>query len=226
MFKKLLQKKQPESDNKKKSKDLNQLNDLGSESSSGQKKKSKKNDVSESSTGNEHVSESSSGDVSKAILAFRTITTILSLIQSGRPTTVSASDSGTEQINKNTRHELRVLDALSAVIVRRYEIAAVMTKRYDGSKIEVLISVNDTSEPVLTFPQQNQHSGKLPGWLQRFIVTPNPRDPDKNKDNLKTDSLTTRNTTPRLADPNIGISEALSMADRGNLLKTFLQTEW
>jgi hypothetical protein len=194
---------------KKLSKQLN-LNELECSKSDIPKKESKNlKQLNESSGG-----ESNDSDVpdSRAmILAFRMITTMLSYIKS--PTEVTTRPN----ISDSQRYELRVLDALSAVIIRRYEVAAVMAKRYNGDKkIEVLVSVNDTSisEPVLTISQQSHHCENIPG---SFIITPKPRDPDRNPKD-KIDSLTTRNTTPTILTSNIGISEALTTANRGNLL--------
>ena len=160
-----------------------------------------------------------------AILAFRTITTMLSLIQS--PTEVTKSGiTGQKDISDSHRRDLRVLDAISALAIRKHEIAAVMAKRHNGANIQVLVSANN-SEPALTIPQQypdSKNDSDL-SFLRWFMITPNPRYPKKNSKN-ETDSLTARYTYPTLVDPNTQISEELSMATQENLLQTFLRTQW
>jgi len=151
-----------------------------------------------------------------AILAFRTITTMLSLIQS--PTEITST--GEKDLSKEQRDKLRVLDALSAVIVRQHEIAAVMAKPSNGDKIEVLASVNHL-DPTFDIPQLSDSRLDRLRWL----ITPNPRDPLKNKKS-KIDSLTTRATSVTLVDTNTKISEKLSTADSDKLLDTFLLNEW
>lgn len=210
MIQKILSKNQPKK----------QLNDSAESSNSGTTFVRKW--LSGQSDNRLRVNESSGeSDCSKsnAILAFRTITTMLSLISS--PTKVTIT--GQKNISDAERHELRVLDALSSVVVRKYEIAAVVAKRYDGANIEILASVN-LENPHIN-PQQHQHTERSWNPLRLFMVSPNPRDPARNPKD-KIDSMTTRNTLPTLVDPDIGISEALSMAQPENLLKTFLETQW
>ena len=45
-------------------------------------------------------------------------------------------------ISKLQRKELRVLDALAALIIREYEKVAIMAKPYDGKSIQVFSVVN------------------------------------------------------------------------------------
>jgi hypothetical protein len=166
-------------------------------------------------------------DVPDAILAFRTITTMLSLIPSTKTTTGQAkTTTGQEdcQYPREQRTELRVLDALSAVIVREHEIVAVMAKPYDGIKIQVIASVNN-SEPALSITQHGQStpSRRLLQWL----TTPNPRDLARNlKDSSDSQTRTTQNTSTIIVDPKMAISEELSGAKESDLLNTFLQTQW
>lgn len=158
-----------------------------------------------------------------AILAFRTITTMLSLIQSPTETT---STRAKEVPSKDKRRELKILDALSAVAVRRYEIVAVVAKSYNGSNLEVIASV-DNAVPALNIHQQDGRSlAALKSSFQWFI-TPNPRDAGrKGNRNIKPDSLTTRNQCMTLVEPHTQISEKLSKANPDNLLDVFLQNEW
>lgn len=77
---------------------------------------------------------------------------MLSLIQS--PSSVSSER---EDLSKEQRKELNVLDALSALMVRQHEIVAVMSNKFNGSGVEVLAYVNH-SEPALNIPQQTEGS--------------------------------------------------------------------
>ena len=165
-------------------------------------------------------------DVPDAILAFRTITTMLSLIPSPIKTT-----SGQKEFTREQRTELRVLDALAGVIVREHEVAAVMAKPYNGFNIQVIASVNlNNSEPALSITQQGQSSPSTgPGrQLLRWLITPNPRDLARDKLKVDSDSLTrtTQNTSTILVNPKMGISEKLSGAKESDVLNTFLQTQW
>ena len=104
-------------------------------------------------------------------LVFRTITTMLSRIQS----LTEITSTGEKDLSREQRDELRVLDALSAVVVRQHIIAAVMAKPFNGDKIEVLASNN--LEPAFDIPQHSE--GRLDPL--RWLITPNPRDPSKNQ---------------------------------------------
>ena len=158
----------------------------------------------------------------EAILAFRTITMMLSMIQS--PTT----EIRVEEIPKTDveRRQLRVLDALSAVAVRQHEIVAVMAKSYDGDGLQVLASVNNL-DPTLDITQHKEsRQGGGPLRL-KWWITPNPRPKAKNpKDKVDSLTRTTLNKSVTLVDPNLKISGYLSKAPPDKLLDTFLQTEW
>jgi hypothetical protein len=161
-------------------------------------------------------------DDAQAILAFRTITTMLSLIQSPITGTIDARRKDIPQTDAQ-RYQLRVLDAMAAVVVRANEIVAIAAKQYDGSSIQVLASVVhlDAFEPILTIHQPDEGQWNLFRW---FLVTPNPRDPKKNPSS-PIDSLTT-DTDLTLVDPDIKVSKELSEASGVPLLKLFLNTHW
>ena len=84
---------------------------------------------------------------------------MLSLIQS--PTRTEVTTTGQRNISDAQCYELKVLDALLALVVRKHEIAAVMAKCYNGDKIQVLVSVNSL-ESAHTIPQQSQDSENSP----------------------------------------------------------------
>lgn len=167
-------------------------------------------------------SNTADSDVSEAILAFRTITTMLSLIQS--PSKVT--NAGRNEPSALQRYDLRVLDALSAIVVREHEIAAVMAKPYDGTDVQVFASV-EAFEPALTIPHQYQPSDSKDSivWnpLNWFMVTPNPRSPKKNKKD-KIDSLTTWREVVKVVEPIPDIAESDKKGE--DLLDTFLKKQW
>lgn len=128
--------------------------------------------LSNSPSQSDHSIASDHDHVDDAILAFHTtgITTMLSLIQS--PTEFTSTER--KDLSDDQRRELKVLDTLSAVIVREHKIAAVMAKAFDGCGIEVLASV-DNLKPAFYIPQ---HSESRPVWNPlRWLITPNPRNP-------------------------------------------------
>jgi len=63
---------------------------------------------------------------------------MLALIQSPTETTQIER----VHISKPQRKELRVLDALASLLVREYEVVAIMAEPYDGKSIQVISIVN------------------------------------------------------------------------------------
>jgi hypothetical protein len=91
------------------------------------------------------------------ILAFCTIITLLSYIQSPNAEQDKVAPTATSEEHE----EMRVLDALAALLVRQHEITAVIAKPYDGSILQVFASVmhSDNTKPSLLSAQP----GALPG---------------------------------------------------------------
>jgi hypothetical protein len=127
----------------------------------------------------------------KNLLALRTIISMLSLIHSssGRSSNDKAPMGG-----KVDRKQLKVLDALSALFIRRYEITAVVASPpNNASNLQVFTSVSNPSDAELSESLQpdsnseNQPEGRGL-WTQfcnNFIVSVNPRsDSDGNADSL------------------------------------------
>jgi len=82
-----------------------------------------------------------------AVLAFRTITTILSVLQASpidgtRPASLEINNNNSsEKIAR--RRELRILDALATLLVRDNEVTAVVSKRgASGEAVEVVACGN------------------------------------------------------------------------------------
>jgi hypothetical protein len=107
----------------------------------------------------------------QAILAFRTITMMLSLIQ--HPTEITNSGDKIP-LTVEQRNELKLLDSLAAVAVRKDEIVAVMGQGRNGHNIEVLLSVNNVDSPLNTQQNSKSHAS----WKNpiRWLITSNPRD--------------------------------------------------
>ena len=96
-------------------------------------------------------SEPSPSTKAEDLLAFCMVTMMLSFIQS---TTCQLGCTATTMAplgtNREDHRSLRILDALSTVLVRKHEVIAVMVKPYDGSDIQVLASmVQPSNEPLL-----------------------------------------------------------------------------
>src|SRR6266540_6892819 len=74
--------------------------------------------------------------------------TMLSHIQSPNN---ESTNTGPIATVKEDRDELRVLDALSAMLSRQYEITAVLAKPYNGSNLQVFASTTypSNAEPLL-----------------------------------------------------------------------------
>ena len=94
-------------------------------------------------------SEPSPSTKAEDLLAFRTITTMLFFIQSTtgqlRRTANTTTPLGTDW---EDRRLLRILDALSTVLVREHEVIAVVVKPYDGSNV-LASMVQPSNEPLL-----------------------------------------------------------------------------
>ena len=162
----------------------------------------------------------------KDFLAFRTIITMLSCIQSSN--TRLATNSGLGPLGTGEhRTELRVLDALSAVLVRQHEVTAVVAKPYNGFELQVFVSVvyPDNTEP---FFQSGAESGGQ-GILSRicnFTFAINSRN---SKINGRTDSLINLTPLPLIGDHQEQAPEDLVTAAKGNataVLDTFLKNHW
>ena len=97
------------------------------------------------------------GNQTEYILAFRIITTMLSMIQSPEVTITEA----TEKLTSPQCKELRVLDSLASLANRQHEIiATVSATQIPGSEttIQVILSIINfiDSELALTFPQTSE----------------------------------------------------------------------
>jgi len=144
------------------------------------------------------------------VLAFRTITTMLALIQSPTETTQIEP----VHLSKLQRKELRVLDALAALLVREYEVVAIMAEPYDGKSIQVIsiVNLNNTKSAVTNPPTP---------WTIRWLTFLNSRNdppifPENEEDSMQ------------IVDPDRQVHLNLSQHqdDPEKLLNIFLLTEW
>jgi hypothetical protein len=142
------------------------------------------------------------------ILAFRTITTMLALIRS--PTETSKTDP--VYISKEKRKELRVLDALAAILIREHEKVAVMAVPHDRKSIQVMSVVNLNNLG---------SAATAPSWPIRWFASLNSRRsapffPENDEESM------------RVVDPDIKVLEPLSEHKNNpdKLLDAFLLTQW
>jgi hypothetical protein len=139
------------------------------------------------------------------ILAFRTITTLLSLIQCPSESTKVEP----LHISKLERKELRVLDSLAALLIREHEKAAVMAKPFDGKSIQVTSVVNlNHPRPAVT-----ANGFKAIRLNSRFSPPLFPED--------EADAM-------QVVDPNDRVDQKLleHKDDPDKLLNSFLLTQW
>jgi hypothetical protein len=148
------------------------------------------------------------------LLAFRTIITMLSTLQR------SAFTTGPIATIKEDRNELKVLDALSAILVRGNEIAAVV-----ASKDQVIASVVHASNTdFLLQPDAACNSASGQGFWRRFSVAPNPR---TQKIHGHFDSLINHTSFPLIRDDEIPVELTVAHASgKKRLLEVFLKTQW
>jgi hypothetical protein len=162
------------------------------------------------------------------LLAFQTIITMLSLIQSPARLTIKAPIGTTNE----DRRALRLLDALSTVLIRRFEITAVVARPYDEStgNLQVFASVvlPSETEPLLQ-PSKGSNDQDFWSRVRNFAVATNPRN---TKINGNIDSLMNSTSLPIIGDRQEKVPEELVNAAKlegeGNtpLLNTFLETNW
>jgi hypothetical protein len=121
------------------------------------------------------VSNTSSLDAkTEALYAFRTITTMLSLIQSTREPESNRPKSGLIEHQKKL---LRLLDAFAAVLVRHHGVIAVTARPYDGSgKVDVLASYLGNGESLTISQPWFAGTGQLMNKIRNVFISQNPRD--------------------------------------------------
>jgi hypothetical protein len=160
---------------------------------------------------NQSKPNSHNSDKRKALRAFRSIALMLSLIQSRNRIT------GTPRRSHTDKAELRPLDALAAIAIRKHGIAAVVAKTDDGLEdIQVLASFSsDHDKGLLTLPTQSPlPSGKASKSNLSFLYTRNPRSSQKTP------------KEPIIVDPETMVPELFTKCGDKDLFKTYLKHEW
>ena len=152
------------------------------------------------------------------LLAFRTITMMLQSLQSPN-TRISIEEP--ISIGKMDRRELRVLDALSTVLIRQHEITAVVAGPYDGSTLQVFVSVVYASDSQPSHQSGSSDEGQL-SWLKGFTFSMNPR---RHKINGHNDSLINKTGLPLVA-PNQDNPLPVVADGEESLLNAFLVNLW
>jgi hypothetical protein len=166
---------------------------------SSSKQNTKEPGVKESNTSSLHPT-------TEAIYAFRTITTMLSLIQSERGIAGKRPKLGNQD-----QRLLQLLDAFAAVLLRSNGVIAVTARPYDGSgKVEVLASYLDNGES-LTISQSL--SGQFVNLIRNVFISQNPRD------------STVKQKV--VVDPETSVpGNFKTISNPFELLNTFLINEW
>jgi hypothetical protein len=150
---------------------------------------------------------SESEPIPEGILAFRTITTMLAVIQEGTTFSDSKTSPSAEQ-----RQELNILNSLSTVIVRDAEVVAVIVKDGSAERLEVIACTHLTGpEGKLTSSQPNTTT--ISEYFWKFLVTANPR-----QDKVLSDTPAPINV-PTISDPKAPDLE-------GNDIWKYIEKKW
>jgi len=149
----------------------------------------------------------------EALHAFRTITTMLHLIRS---TTDSYADGDGSNV-KNSRKELKILNALATIGIRDYGVVAVVAAHNESGSIQVLVTYLNHNEGQLIIPQPAPPN-TIMDYLTNFRFARNP-DPLVNSEKEK---------TSKIIDPGETIPPPLiHYVDKGfELLTAFLTCYW
>jgi len=158
------------------------------------------------------------------LLAFHTMITMLSHIQSPNN---ESTNTGPIATVEEDRDELRVLDALSAMLSRQHEITAVLAKSYNISNLQVFASTTypSNSEPLLQ-PGAEPSTQSFWSRIWNFTAVTNPRDTQVNG---HTDSLMNQTPLPYIGDHQDKVPGELVTAaatENSPLLNIFLENYW
>ena len=173
-----------------------------------------------------------------ALLAWRTIVTLLSLVHSNlkRDDTPKSK----QNITRELKEELRLSDALAALCVRRNEVVAVVAKPDGSGNVRVIVSASFApAKRPLNLSQSRSLPSKIWAFVGGFWLAQNPRangptTPSAMHSEVLPDPLSMPDSPdlPTLVDPEINVPQHLkvcistdpSMANK--LLEAFLIHEW
>lgn len=178
-------------------------------------------------TGTSETPPKPSHTKAKDLLAFRTIITMLSSIQSPNIRLAAKTAIGTT-MDKNSRNALRVLDALSAVLIREHEITAVVAQPFNGLNLQVFASVVYPSNagPLFQPGSDGAEPDSQSFWGRVFTVAINPRNPGPKA--LKDNSLINVTSLPIIGDhlDNVPVELVNAAKVNASVLDMFLKTHW
>jgi hypothetical protein len=161
--------------------------------------------------GEESVTDSSESEQAKlhSIKAFRTITTMLNLIPSEHVVTVVDRKTAGGDDDK----ELKLLNALATLLVRRNEVAAVAVTEHDVSgAIQVIACFHISPSDELTIPQPDSSSRILK--FKNFLATINPRK----------DTPLYMSDRPSIRNPDVPLP--VQEAEDIKLIQTYCYNNW
>lgn len=165
--------------------------------------------------------ETTHSDKASYLLAFRTIITMLSLLQRLSPYSRSATTQEQSLGPKTTenRKVLKVLDALSSVLVREHDKIALVARPCCGSPLKVFASVVDSTAACTKTRLQPD----VWNWVRNITVAVNPRKQDR----------TNTTSFPVIRDCQAKVPAALITAAAAggsgwsrSLLDLFLRDHW
>jgi hypothetical protein len=145
------------------------------------------------------------------ILAFRTITTLLALIQQERPFKVS--DESVMEMDQLERQELKISSAFSNLAVTDNDIVAVVTKSSPETLAVIVCTRLSNHESSFISPQSIPKNPLSRIW--HFLVTKNFR---------RDDSKSTWVTDPTIFDPEI--PDGFKTDDDETLKSVYLDKRW
>jgi hypothetical protein len=155
--------------------------------------------------------DDSDDEKSTSIKAFRTIITMVHFIPSFRKLIMTElNPQSSEEVQ-----ELKVLNGLATLLVRRSEVAAVVaTKHGDGSGVVQVIACLhcDSSSAELTIPQPASTSSILSNFLAVF----NPRK----------DTLVLESNIPVITDPKTSIPSDIRNTEDIERIRTYIYDNW
>lgn len=111
----------------------------------------------------------------EALLAFRTITTMLSLLRSTTGSDVPDDVADDKHSPKNSRKTLSILNALAAIVTREHGVGAVVSN-LSSENIEVIVSVTQDRNPLIfSQPPFTSVAHLIKEIVFHFTTTQNPR---------------------------------------------------
>lgn len=114
-------------------------------------------------------SNSANATLPESILAFRSITTLLAALQGLRGGEITTTPSDNSLLSREVRQELKILAALATVLVRKWEVVAIVSlndeRAQQGNPIKAIACTHSDSADDKKQPEPSQMvSVKPPSW--------------------------------------------------------------